>query len=863
MLSESSSELGDSQKSLSRDEADEQMNEASEALQHSEDKRKKAESRAQAAEKKMAKVEKKENASNGKLAKLESKEAASKKAAINAQAQVKKDKVQVKELKAKRETQFDRKGQEKGAKKGNQEKKAELKMMANQGKTEQKLEQEVTKDVSKLKLQKVLDANKMKMLKLQMELMKQEMQKKRRQDVEKLDEEIAKDRKQLKNTQRVGKAFSAYEGKNKAHITDSAKAAVNVMGSISGTVMVKQSQYKRLQASQKNEVKGQELMQDALTRLQKSDAKQKQMISKLKKKEASAEEEVQKLTKKHKAAMLTQKTKLRRELEKAHQKAAAAEAGSRSTLFMLHRSLAKRREGLESDIVGLRTRLKLESAGRKKLIEEYTQLNMEEQHLRAQNRIIDNVENIAKGMRKQYDSDIAEVGKSKQSIFIRNAKRKTLVGKFFLDVRALQKYLHRQIGIGNEKDKAKVIRYMEDTDKRHAVVLDDIAKQSAKAAHKLIDKQLAQDREALAGIDSPSAMVNTLEALKLKHAALKAEVTQMKKNKPSSNSVISGIYKSVKESTNPETVKRLNKRLDATLHTTKIATMASKKRADKSLKKAATRIFAHQIAHARNPAYLEMKKEKYAQWSSNMDTSQSKKEEQLEQLISEARPPMAVSGHQSSMHPSKEPRSEHAEERPKRDTEGKPIEDRPQNEAQKALKRIKTQPPSISKIMSSPVKPKKVLTKQVVNRVEKIDASKTMNNKEIQDAIKNDNTGAAMKKFMKSAEKPPTVNQAMRGGKKETNFRKAVKAEKTNLAAKGGKKTTPTKLSHSAKAKFAAKVVNEKKMLASRKAAKSQRSKEGRREGKRGEGAKEKAAMRPEAYAELGASIDEVTELDR
>merc|ERR1719498_139783 len=432
MLAESTSELGDSQKSLSRDESDEQMNEASEALQQSVDNCTKAEKRARMAERKLAKVEKKQGATKSRLAKMESKEASSKKAAINAQAQVKKDKVQVKELKTKRETEFDRKGQEKAAKKGKKEKTAELSMIKDQGKEEQKLEQEVIKDVRKLKLQKVLDAEKIKLVKLQMEQMKQQVKKKRVDDIKRIDAEIAKERRQLDNTRRVGKAFAAYEGKNKLNINKNKKAASNVLNSISATIMVKAKTYKKMQALQKNEAKGQALMEDELMRLQKDNAKQRSSLKKTREKEAKADAKMKKMKKDNEAAMKAQRTKFRREIERVHQKAEAAASGSRSTLFMLHRSLDKRRAGLERDIVALRTRMKLETVGKKKLIEQYTELNMEEKHLRAQLRIINDVQKRAKALRRKYDNDIEEVGISKQSIFYRNAERKTLVGKFYL-----------------------------------------------------------------------------------------------------------------------------------------------------------------------------------------------------------------------------------------------------------------------------------------------------------------------------------------------------------------------------------------------------------------------------------------------
>jgi len=713
----------------------------------------KAEKRARIAERKLAKVEKKQGATKSKLAKMESKEASSKKAAINAQAQVKKDKVQVKELKTKRETEFDRKGQEKAAKKGKKEKTAELSMIKDQGKEEQKLEQEVIKDVRKLKLQKVLDAEKIKLVKLQMEQMKQQVKKKRIDDIKRIDAEIAKERRQLDNTRRVGKAFSAYEGRNKLSINKNKKTASNVLNSISGTIMVKAKTYKKMQALQKNEAKGQALMQDELMRLQKDNAKQRSSLKKTREQEAKADAKMKKMKKDNEAAMKAQRTKLRREIEKAHQKAEAAATGSRATLFMLHRSLNKRRAGLEKDIVALRTRMKLETAGKKKLIEEYTELNMEEKHLRAQLRIIDYVQKRAKELRRKYDKDIEQVGISKQSIFYRNAKRKTLVGKFYLDIRSLQKYLHRQIGIGNEKDKQKVLRYMQDTDKRHAVVMDDIAKQSASEAHKLIDRQLATDREALAGINDPNAMLKTLEALKLKHAALKEEVKQLKKTKPTKNAVVSGIYKSVAQSINPDTVKRLDKRLDATMHSTKLAAVASKKKADKSLFKAATRIYAHQIAQARNPAYVAMKKRQYARFSGANSLSSRKQVAQMENLISDLkRPKKLVRRSMPVLSPRASRYTRSDRKKPKRATKVDASQrEKPMTAAQRAIAKIKAQPKSVTKIMAEPVKPRKLgpPTKDVIKKAEKIDIKAGMKSKKVQAAIKSGNTGTAMKILMK------------------------------------------------------------------------------------------------------------------
>merc|ERR1712100_125983 len=331
---------------------------------------------------------------------------------------------------------------------------------------------------------------------------------------------------------------------------------------------------------------------------------------------------------------------------------------------------------------------------------------------------------------------------------------KTLVGKFYLDIRSLQKYLHRQIGIGNEKDKQKVLRYMQDTDKRHAVVMDDIAKQSASEAHKLIDRQLATDRAALAGINDPNAMIKTLEALKLKHAALKEEVKQLKKTKPSKNAVVSGIYKSVAQSINPRTVQRLNKRLDKTMYSTKKAAVASKKKADKSLMKAATRIYAHQIAQARNPAYAAMKKRQDARFSSANGLSSRRQVAQMENLISDLKKPEKQV--RRSM-PEPSPRaSRHTEsdsKNPKRATEvDAPQREKPMTEAQRAIAKIKAQPKSVTKIMSEPVKPRELPpTKDVIKQAEKIDIKAGMKSKKVQAAIQSGNTGTAMKQLMKKS----------------------------------------------------------------------------------------------------------------
>merc|ERR1712072_1629880 len=109
-------------------------------------------------------------------------------------------------------------------------------------------------------------------------------------------------------------------------------------------------------------------------------------------------------------------------------------------------------------------------------------------------------------------------------------------------------------------------------------------------------------------------MRNAMNSLRDKKQKLEQEVERLKKTKPSQRQIIAGEYKMAAGGINPIGVKRVLKRLDKQMTHITNATLHQKAKSDMSLSKATTRIYAHQIAHAKNPAYLAYKVHKLAQW---------------------------------------------------------------------------------------------------------------------------------------------------------------------------------------------------------------------------------------------------------
>jgi len=130
-----------------------------------------------------------------------------------------------------------------------------------------------------------------------------------------------------------------------------------------------------------------------------------------------------------------------------------------------------------------------------------------------------------------------------------------------------------------------------------------------------IDEDLSANIAKIDGADSTklSDMLNTMRA---KKAELQAELSSAKR--PSLNSVVRGEYKAVSESSDPAAVNRLLKRLDSQLATAQNATIAAKVQSDKDMARSVTRIYAHQIAHAKDAGYLQHKLKMLANWRARL-----------------------------------------------------------------------------------------------------------------------------------------------------------------------------------------------------------------------------------------------------
>lgn len=445
----------------------------------------------------------------------------------------------------------------------------------------------------------------------------------------KLDDEIEIGKENLVRTQHAGAEFGMMEKKQKSVVKMSTKSTKMILNNLNGTVLVNADVYKRLEArskvldaQQKEKKNDVESSNSTANNINIAVANMKVVeleneIAFLKKKMAKMVAQFGEAIKKQEEAKKKLREKNAKAVEKARLQAEAHLAERKSTLLKLHETLSERRKKLEVDINAIKSRGKLEGEKKVKLIDDYTSLLKEEEHLKDQLVIVRNVAGKQMALRSAYESRSQAVMASKGSVFIKNSQMQAAVARYASDLMALQKYLVLMRNIAGAKSATSVMDTMQEMKKQKSDVVMDIAKQSSKQAHDLIDKQLASNVQDIDSADSAKVPA-MLAAMQKKKLELQAELANAKQNKPSLNDVVRGEYKAVSESSNPAAVNRLLARLDSQLKSVQNSTVNAKITSDLDMGRSVSRIYAHQIAHAKDHAYLEHKVGMLAKWRARL-----------------------------------------------------------------------------------------------------------------------------------------------------------------------------------------------------------------------------------------------------
>merc|ERR1740130_2336764 len=193
------------------------------------------------------------------------------------------------------------------------------------------------------------------------------------------------------------------------------------------------------------------------------------------------------------------------------------------------------------------------------------------------------------------------------STWLKKHTMRTTTAKFRQDIKSLGSYMNYTAKVSGASEASEIVDLMKKQDDRREEVIDDISKQSATAAQKIIEDQLTDDKTQIRNITDPAAMLKVYEKLKAKKQRIEAEVIALKSKAPSFNDLVAGEFHAVSQYTDRKAVVRMMGRLKKQLKRTLNATSVEKQKSVLQVANANARLYAHQVAHATHKKYLDFK----------------------------------------------------------------------------------------------------------------------------------------------------------------------------------------------------------------------------------------------------------------
>lgn len=480
------------------------------------------------------------------------------------------------------------------------------KRAAHVGREETMIKAQVTNVNAKEVLVKKLCKKNMAVLKLKKKVIQAELELKYKdtpksliKKKEKVEKQLDNEKVKLDSSEKLGKRYGSRESAEKKRIAvDKAKAA-KISDAMSGADLVNKNELSELET----EAKGYKADHKALG----VDEKQ---LTRYRKKLRALEIERDNATKAADQSFWHEKkTKknMKEKLEKEKFKAMAGAAESKHMLLLLHKTLTSRKNSLEKDILRLRTMASLNKESKNELWAEWKKLLIEEAHLKRELKVLDDVKYKTKVLHEAYVDRIKKIRAYGGKVWLKKHNLRTAIAKFRSDVVALGSYTDRVVKTSNEEKEDNILHNMLNMDKRRQEVLDDIAKQSARSAHEIIEDQLRIDKKAVEGIKSPAEMVKVYEQLGAKRHQLKTEVAALKAHAPTFDELVAGEFHAVSQYTDRGAVVRMMSRLQKQLKSVTNTTASEKKTSVLQVAHAAARLYAHQVAHATHEKYLDFK----------------------------------------------------------------------------------------------------------------------------------------------------------------------------------------------------------------------------------------------------------------
>merc|ERR1711871_844073 len=591
-------------------------------------------------------IQKEVHAGRDQVRAITKKEAAAKKRVVAAHATVKKAKIEVKALEQDEEARADRKGQEikakaletaaetkKKAEEDIEEAKVEAEKVAEEtkgeagkeiarsekeamniiskraesmGREETTIKAQVADVTAKEVLEKKLCKKNVAVLTLKKKVIEAELEPKYKDAPEslikqktKIDSMLATENAKLASSEKLSKNYKTKEAEEKKRIAIDKEKSAAVKEALGGADLVNKNELSELET----EAKGYKADHKALGVDEKQLTRYRKQLRKLEIERDNAT----KLADKSFWHEKKTKKSMKEKLEKEKFKAIAGAAQSKNMLLLLHKTLTERKNSLEKDILRLRTMAALNKDSKNELFVEWKKLLIQEAHLKKEIKVLDDVSYKTKVLHDEFVNRIKKIRSYGGKAWLKKHNIRTAIAKFRSDVVALGSYTDRVTKTSNEESEANVVANMLNMDKRRQEVLDDIAKQSARSAHEIIEDQLRIDKKTVQNIKSPAEMVKVYEQLQAKKHQLNAEVVALKAHAPTFDDLVAGEFHAVSQYTDRGAVTRMMRRLQNQLKRVMNATATEKKTSVLQVAHAAARLYAHQIAHATHEKYLDFK----------------------------------------------------------------------------------------------------------------------------------------------------------------------------------------------------------------------------------------------------------------